>query len=64
MILEYFLKIGLWSHLPIFHINLTPQPPYLHGKGEKSSSPLRVGEGLGERSAIMYESTPASIIHT
>ncbi len=30
--------------------NLTPWPPSLRGKGERSGSPLRAGEGLGERS--------------
>jgi phosphoserine phosphatase len=46
-----------WKQRPHeFYMNLTPQPPSLQGKGEQSpplkreqSSPLLVGEGLGER---------------
>ncbi|WP_334881060.1 hypothetical protein [Nostoc sp.] len=47
------------SHPCTSHTDLTPQPPSLRGKGEKSGSPLRFGEGLGQRS--IYAIAPGKL---
>jgi hypothetical protein len=41
--------IQQFSSIYTITLDLTPQPPSLRGKGEYISSPLLVGEGLGER---------------
>jgi hypothetical protein len=50
---DRYFDVGSWDTdriPPTSQTDLTPQPPSLQGKGEKSYSPLLVGEGLGERS--------------
>ncbi|MEH2391035.1 MAG: hypothetical protein V7K21_04950 [Nostoc sp.] len=47
------------SHLRTLHTDLTPQPPYLLALGEKSGSPLRLKEGLRERS--IHAITPGKL---
>ncbi len=53
---SHHLVSDFTHHVSFATKNLTPQPPSLVGKGEYISSPLLVGEGLGERFLTSRES--------